>query len=263
MEGRVARGVELVDLTTDTVYEVPAQCVVLAADTLRTPQLLFASDIRPPALGHYLNEHPYVDARAVLDEAWEGDEPTGMPELTAYVSSSGVTWVPFYGETFPFQGGISQNGKLLAISFFLPKEPAYENYITFSDTEVDWRGLPEMTLHYRLSERDLERVERARQVIVRILEVYGLPNPDVPELLPNGTSLHYQGTVRMGSVNDGTSVCDRHSRVWGTENLFVAGNCVIPTATACNPTLTSVALAILGAEEVARVIQHKVGAFRE
>jgi choline dehydrogenase-like flavoprotein len=69
--------------------------------------------------------------------------------------------------------------------------------------------------------------------------------------MPNGSSLHYQGTVRMGAQDDGNSVCDRHSRVWGTQNLYVAGNGVIPTSTACNPTLTSVALAVIGAHEVA------------
>jgi choline dehydrogenase-like flavoprotein len=52
------------------------------------------------------------------------------------------------------------------------------------------------------------------------------------------------GTIRMGSV------CDRHSRVWGFDNLYVAGNDVIPTMTAGNPTLTSVALAILGARDI-------------
>jgi choline dehydrogenase-like flavoprotein len=56
----------------------------------------------------------------------------------------------------------------------------------------------------------------------------------------------------MGSVDDGTCVCDPDSQVWGVSGLVVAGNNVIPTSTAANPTLTSVALAVRGARRIAR-----------
>jgi choline dehydrogenase-like flavoprotein len=251
MNGGRAAGVELVDLASATAYQVAADHVVLAADTLRTPQLLFASGVRPAALGRHLNEHPYVAAILESDEPDEAGSEPGDYELNALMPANGVTWVPFDGDHFPMQAQLHQWASLLAIGIFMPKEIAWDNRVEFSDSAVDWRGLPSMRVHYSLSAADLQTVERAREVMATIARACtGTSMNERPGLMPNGTSLHYQGTVRMGPQDDGTSVCDRHSRVWGTENLYVAGNGVIPTSTACNPTLTSAALAVIGAHEI-------------
>ena len=74
-------------------------------------------------------------------------------------------------------------------------------------------------------------------------------------LMPPGSSLHYEGTTRMGVTDDGTSVCDTHSQVWGFDNLFVGGNGVIPIATTSNPTLTSIAMSVRSCERVLDLIQ--------
>jgi choline dehydrogenase-like flavoprotein len=101
-----------------------------------------------------------------------------------------------------------------------------------------------MKIHYELTEADHAAMAQAMREQERTTTALGTPVfSDKPLLVPPGTSLHYQGTIRMGTADDGQSVCDAHSRVWGFRNLFVGGNGVIPTATVCNPTLTSVALA--------------------
>ena len=96
-------------------------------------------------------------------------------------------------------------------------------------------------------------IDRARKELIAVAAGIGELSGE-PLLLPAGYSLHYQGSTRMGLADDGTSVCDRDSRVWGFRNLFVGGNGVIPTATACNPTLTSVALAVIGTRRIAQLL---------
>jgi choline dehydrogenase-like flavoprotein len=266
--GRVA-GVLVVDTTDGSEHEVAAREVVVAADSLRTPQLLWASGIRPQALGRYLNDQAQVihavrlrdvgaDARAEVD-------PRGR---TKVVRQSGVSWVPFT-DAEPFHGQVMQldaspvplapgdvpePGTIVGLGWFCAKELSAEDRVAFDDTRTDGYGLPAIELHYRLTEADHASLDAARATIKRAAATLGDPLDDEPITLPLGASLHYQGTVRMGREDDGTSVCDRHSRVWGVDGLRVAGNGVIPTSTACNPTLTSVGLAVAGARHIAETL---------
>jgi choline dehydrogenase-like flavoprotein len=123
--------------------------------------------------------------------------------------------------------------------------------VAFDDDTPDSYGMPAMRIHYRLTDKDREVLERAKQEIVRLGKAVGEPLDERPFVLPPGASLHYQGTTRMGQHDDGESVCSPDSQVWDVPGLFVAGNGVIPTATACNPTLTAVALAVRGARRIA------------
>ena len=102
------------------------------------------------------------------------------------------------------------------------------------------------------------RSRRPRRDLRRVGETLGVFVAE-PRLMPNGSSLHYMGTMRMGDADDGTSVADPYSRVWGVDGLVVGGNALIPTANTMNPTLTSVAIAVRGArkaiEELSRVAE--------
>ncbi|MEK6344699.1 MAG: GMC oxidoreductase, partial [Curtobacterium sp.] len=112
-------------------------------------------------------------------------------------------------------------------------------------------GLPAFTFEYSLSARDEALRLLAHDGIRRVLSALGDPDAVVEEQ-PSGMSLHYMGTVRMGASDDGTSVCDTQARVWGYDNLFLGGNGVISSPLACNPTLTSVSLAVRGARAASR-----------
>jgi choline dehydrogenase-like flavoprotein len=256
------------DLRTGEAYLVRARYVVVAGDALRTPQLLHASGYRLPALGRYLNEHAQVIGIAQLDEQFIPAADRTRPAPGTVAPQSGVSWIPYHGERFPFHGQIMQldaspvpvvgvpepwPGSVVGIGFFCRKEISPEDRVEFDDDRTDPFGLPAMTIHYRLSEADRETVAEAGRLIAGLGEsIGGLIGGRPPIVMPGGSSMHYMGTVRMGPVDDGTSVCDADSRVWGTRNLFVGGNGVIPTATAGNPTATSVALAIRGARTIAR-----------
>ncbi|TPV51004.1 choline dehydrogenase [Pseudarthrobacter phenanthrenivorans] len=270
VEDGVAAGVEVQDRRTGGTHQVSARYVVVGADALRTPQLLWASGIRPDALGRYLNDQTQVVFASRLRGV---TAPQGSAAADGALSEqSGVAWVPYTDEA-PFHGQIMQldaspvplaeddpvvPGSIVGLGLFCAKDLQREDRVAFDDGARDSYGMPAMRIHYRLTERDHEVLERARQEIVRLGKAVGEPLDEQPFVLPPGASLHYQGTTRMGRTDDGESVCSPDSEVWQVPGLFVAGNGVIPTATACNPTLTAVALAVRGARKVAEKLNSSL-----
>jgi choline dehydrogenase-like flavoprotein len=279
VEGDTAVGVEVQDLASGVTSVVRASAVVVAADALRTPQILWASGIRPAALGRYLNDQPQLIAAVYLDGVIDDTGAGSDGQADARDALTGVCWVPF-SDQHPFhvqvmqmdaspiqfgQADPSEGRPVVGIGYFCAKPGLETDRVEFSETETDDFGMPAMTIHYHLDDHDQAAIGAAETSLRNVAAQLGdfIPGGE-PQLLPAGSSLHYQGTIRMGSTDDNTSVCDSHSRVWGFRNLYVGGNGVIPTATACNPTLTSVALAVLASADVSDqiVARSKAGARR-
>jgi len=274
-EDGVVTGVTVEDLRTHTEEFVPADLVVVAADAFRSPQLLWASGIRPAALGRYLTEHPMVISTVALDPELMGalvsddelaDELARRAQHAADPVAA-VNRIPFsepdhpfslqvmYAENPPFpldpeHPHAGSRWGYVNMGYGVRKHPRVEDGVRFDDGEPDYRGFPNMTIEYALTDVENEEIARATAHLRRAGAALGTFIAE-PRLLPNGSSLHYMGTLRMGETDDGTSVADSYSRVWGTENLVVGGNALIPTANTTNPTLTSVALAVRGARQAA------------
>ncbi|MCW4385913.1 GMC oxidoreductase [Salinibacterium sp. SYSU T00001] len=273
--GAVVTGVTVEDLRTRETETIAADVVVVAADAFRSPQLLWASGIRPAALGRYLTEHPVVISTVALDGermrrfASEADLDQELARRAKNPADpvAAVNRIPYsepdhpyslqimYAEQppFPLDPEHPHSGNrwgYVNMGYGLRKHPRVEDGVTFHDDELDYRGFPNMTIEYELTEQEQAEVADATVRLRRVGDTLGTFIAE-PRLLPNGSSLHYQGTMRMGQADDGTSVADPWSRVWGFENLVVGGNALIPTATAMNPTLMSVAIAVRGARKVA------------
>ena len=264
VQDRRAVGVDVRDQRSGETHTVHARFIVVAGDALRTPQLLWHSGVRPAALGRMLNDQTQVVFASRLRDVPAPDacRSGGSGALS---EQSGVAWVP-YTDGMPFHGQIMQldaspvpladddpvvPGSIVGLGLFCAKDLQWEDCVEFADNERDSYGMPAMRIHYRLTDRDRDVLERARVEIVRLGRAVGEPLDERPFTMPFGASLHYQGSTRMGASDDGLSVCGPDSEVWEAQGLFVAGNGVIPTPTGCNPTLTSVALAVRGARRIA------------
>jgi hypothetical protein len=177
----------------------------------------------------------------------------------------GVNWVPYIQGSYPYHGQVMQmdaspvqlipsddlwSDSIVGLGWFACKDVQFEDRVEFDETELDHLGMPAIRIHYNLTPKDHATIAAMSAEVERLASVLGEMIDEKPIVLPNGSSLHYQGTVRMGLTDDGTSVCDTNAKVWGTDNVYVAGNGVIPTPTACNPTLTAAALAVRTARHI-------------
>jgi choline dehydrogenase-like flavoprotein len=119
----------------------------------------------------------------------------------------------------------------------------------------DALGRPRVELDWRVGDLDLHTVDRAQQLLDSELRRTGLGRLqidrrpcDIPDDEIHG-GWHHMGTTRM-HPDPTQGVVDRHGRVHGVPNLFVAGSSVFPTVGYANPALTVVAMAIRLAEHV-------------
>lgn len=272
--GRVVYA-EVENLIEWKTIRVEAQAFVAACGFL-TPQVLWNSSIRPPALGRYLTEHPIAFAQIVLREELVDKirEDDRFKERVATVEDDDdvpipmhdpppMVWIPMsegrpwhcqvhrdsfaYGELPP-----DVDDRLVVdLRWFGMVEPDPDNRVTFAENLNDTFGMPKPVFEFRLSADDRRRCHLMMNDLCDAAGALGgfLPGAE-PRFMPLGSSLHFMGVFRMGEEDDGTSVTDPWSKVWGFENLYLGGNGIIPTSTASNPTLTSLALALRAADGI-------------
>ena len=136
------------------------------------------------------------------------------------------------------------------VVYFCEQPPDPESRVLLSD-HLDRVGLPKVELRWKIDDQVTDSLRRLESLIADRLRSagVGILTPGAGE--PRFTDAsHHIGTTRM-SESERLGVVDADCRVHGTNNLYVAGSSVFPSAGHANPTLTIVALALRLSEHIA------------
>lgn len=132
--------------------------------------------------------------------------------------------------------------------------PNPDSRILLHPSERDAFGLPRPRLDWRLTDLDRSSLVQTQEIVDGALQRSGVGwlerriGEESPPTMMSG-HWHHMGTTRMAD-DPRHGVVDRHCRVHGLANLYVAGSSTFPTGGYANPTLTIVAMALRLAEHL-------------
>ena len=125
--------------------------------------------------------------------------------------------------------------------------------------ERDAFDMPVVALHWKIDGREIETFATFAEMAKTYLEENGLARIDLdarlvardPAFLDEADDgLHHMGMARM-SRDAASGVVDSNLRVYGADNLYVAGAAVFPSTGFANPTFTAIALGLRLCEHMA------------
>ncbi|QRV88045.1 GMC oxidoreductase [Ceratobasidium sp. AG-Ba] len=242
-----------------------------------------------PALGKYITEQPMAFCQVVLKKSlvdmvpnnpWKLDwwaeaykqhqeeiRHTGSkdplpfprfdpePQITSPLTKERRWHTQIHRDAFSYGAVAASIDSRLVCDFrwFGRTQPHENNVIKFERDLTDAYGMPQPTFEFKPNKKSVDEAHEMMTDMCQVAQRVGgyLPGSE-PQFMAPGLALHLGGTTRLGHDDGKTSCANFRGQVHGFPNLFVAGNGVIDTAFAANPTLTSMALAIYGAEHIAQ-----------
>jgi len=241
-----------------------------------------------PALGKYITEQPMAFCQVVLkkslvdlvpknpwglewwkeayDEHERDNKQAGCrdplpfprfdpePQITCPVTKERPWHTQIHRDAFSYGAVAATIDSRLVCDFrwFGRTQPEETNQIRFERDLTDGYGMPQPTFHYKPNAESVREAHRMMTDMCEVAQRVGgyLPGSE-PQFMAPGLALHLGGTTRLGHGDNKDSCANFRGQVHGFKNLFVAGNGVIDTPFAANPTLTSMALATYSAEHIA------------
>jgi hypothetical protein len=156
---------------------------------------------------------------------------------------------------YPAVSRFENNEAVVFIEF--EQLPNWNSRVFLTDKR-DRLGLRRLTLDWRLTEQDIRTARALGEAIGREAYLRGWGRFRFDERLLEdgiegssmfGFAYHHIGTARMAD-DPQFGVVDPECRLFGCNNLYIAGSAVFPTASFVNPTMTIVALAYRMADDL-------------
>ena len=129
------------------------------------------------------------------------------------------------------------------------QRPDDANTITLDATSADPLGVPRARLDWGTPVSLDQRIVASLTHAAEAFHEAGLGKIRWDDHLAAVSSCHMMGTVAIGT-DPAVSGADPDGRVYGTTNLYVAGNAVLPQSGHNNPTLTAMALGLRTADRI-------------
>jgi choline dehydrogenase-like flavoprotein len=265
--GLEATGVEYTDDSGQT-HEVHADAVVVAAGSLRTPQILLRSNIPNPNIGKHLGLHPAQFVFGLFDEPQDAhmvapisghcydfaaDEDGGFAVEAVTVQDPIGFTVSLCDENGPMWGRplVEAARKYRRWIGLLNMSNDDNN----ASVEIDGHGNEVFLSNFQPHE--LDRINRAREFSSQVLRAAG-----ATQILWSGlATTHMQGSCRMGA-DPATSVVDANGQSHEVKRLYVGDSSLHPRTLSVNPSLTIMALATRLAEHLDQGAGGQLGAPR-
>jgi choline dehydrogenase-like flavoprotein len=155
---------------------------------------------------------------------------------------------------------IRPRANLFSLDFHAEQAPNHESRIGLGASR-DSFGNRQVRIDWRYSRQDVETVARSFDLLRDDLNEQSIgqlalasDEPDIETVVRRDGAYggHHIGTTRM-APGPASGVVDRDGKVFGVNNLYVAGAATFPTSSQANPTLTIVATALRLAEHLGSI----------
>ena len=222
---------------------------------IRLAPALQAQERTTEVVGSFLYQTEFAQhlehIKMFLRSLGDGRMPDGLGKLPARLLSVARISAPLAWRYLKQQRSYKPRNSRVNFSVSSEQFPKSESQVRLGH-ETDALGLRRLVVDWRLDERDVHSIGVFARAVGTFLEKSGLARFHIDGDLQRGSrdflrrlhdGIHQMGTARMGH-DAGDGVVDSNLKVYGTGNLYVAGQAVFPLSGYANPTFTGIALGL-------------------